>query len=441
MVEPWVLAQGFINNLQQQAAQNQNTADNVLMRMMGAGVNRADMATQQGYGLDTLAKRNEYAVQGDTVAFDRQLQRDKAVFDQQNQRLQQSRAWDVEDFGKRRDNLILEQRLQAEREAARGEYPAAGQRRHGSGGDIFNRFMSTVKAGGINNPYALAAIAATGERESGFSPGNTYGTWSDPSESGAPGQAGGVMSWRAERYANLQRFAAAQGENPNQISPETQAKFLLSENPELIARLNAAKSPDEAQYLMNEAWKFAGYNRPSPEAAARLTAARRYASQFGGEGGGDFPTSTGRNGDFVSDAETAILGLPVPNSAASGGRFGDAGQVADVSPELKQYLDANGKEFVRRIRLTEAQRDLLPEDFQKTLVPDIGDTSQMNKKGPTEYIVTRQREIQEPAMTGLPKPNTTSAAPVTVQKGARVKYVDGKRQTVLDDGTEIVLPD
>lgn len=146
-----------------------------------------------------------------------------------------------------------------------------------TGNEVYSGFMDTVKRGGVNNPFALAAIAATGDAESGFSPGNVNRTWSDPSESGQAGTAGGIMSWRGPRYQAL----AASGD----LSPEGQANFFLQENPQLIAQLQNAKSVEEAQSLMNNAWKFAGYDRPGGEAANRLASARSYLPSF--QNGGD----------------------------------------------------------------------------------------------------------------------------------------------------------
>lgn len=151
-----------------------------------------------------------------------------------------------------------------------------------SGNQIYSEFMDAVKSGGISNPNALAAIAATGKAESGFSPGNVFRTWSDPSESGAAGNAGGIMSWRGPRLQAMQQFAAANGGDPNRPSPALQAQFLLQEDPDLIASLNNAQSPAEAQQLMNNAWKFAGYNRPGGEAARRIASANSFAPQFTG---------------------------------------------------------------------------------------------------------------------------------------------------------------
>jgi hypothetical protein len=144
-----------------------------------------------------------------------------------------------------------------------------------TGNEVYSGFMDTVKTG-VQNPYALAAIAATGNAESKFSPGNVKRTWSDPSESGQAGTAGGIMSWRGPRYQAL----AATGD----LSPQGQAKFFLQENPQLIEQLNNAQSVEEAQSLMNNAWKFAGYNRAGGEAERRLKSARRYLPTFqGGE--------------------------------------------------------------------------------------------------------------------------------------------------------------
>lgn len=155
---------------------------------------------------------------------------------------------------------------------------------HGDmGGDIFKRFMSTVQAGGLTNPAALAAVASTGKNESGFSAGNAFGTWSDPSQSGQPGTSGGILSWRGERLSNLQKFAQQNGDNPNAPTPETQAKFLLQENPQLIAQLQKARTPQEAQQMMNNAWRFAGYDQPGGEAGERIADAQALVGQFGGQ--------------------------------------------------------------------------------------------------------------------------------------------------------------
>lgn len=146
--------------------------------------------------------------------------------------------------------------------------------------------MRTVKTK-VSNPFGLATIASTGQAESSSSPKRANGSWSDPSQSGKQGTSGGIMSWRDARLQNLYNFAAARGEQPGAISPQTQAEFFLQEDPRLIARLNAAKSVEEAQRLMNNAWRFAGYDQPGGEAARRTEQANSLLQQFLSHGAAD----------------------------------------------------------------------------------------------------------------------------------------------------------
>lgn len=166
-----------------------------------------------------------------------------------------------------------------------------------TGNDVFTEFMDTVK-GGVTNPYGLAAVAATGKAESRFDPKNVNRTWSDPSESGKPGRAGGIMSWRGPRYEALV--------GTGDLSPKGQAEFFLKENPQLIDALNNAKSVEEAQRLMNNAWAFAGYNRPGGESARRLAYARALLPQF-------------RGGTEVASIEPQIATDAIASQAAPSG--------------------------------------------------------------------------------------------------------------------------
>lgn len=161
--------------------------------------------------------------------------------------------------------------------------PSAAPVALGNPNEIETRFVNTVKGAGLTNPIGLGAVAAYGKAESGFSPQNVNRTWSDPSESGQPGTAGGIMSWRSDRLANLQAFARQRGEQ--QPSVETQALFLAQENPQLIPALQAAKTPQEANQIMANAWRFAGYDRPGGENARRLALTQGYAQRFGGQAG------------------------------------------------------------------------------------------------------------------------------------------------------------
>lgn len=133
--------------------------------------------------------------------------------------------------------------------------------------------LNTWRNNGVTNPFGLAALAATGTEESGFSNANLARTWSDPSESGGQGTSGGMFSWRNERLNALQSFAKEAGQTGNG-STENQALFYVKERPNVIAALNKAGSMEEAMAIMNNDIAFAGHDRKGGEAAARLETAR-----------------------------------------------------------------------------------------------------------------------------------------------------------------------
>jgi len=147
---------------------------------------------------------------------------------------------------------------------------------------IMNEFEQSLRAGspeqgikGLTNPYAIAAMMATATHESAFAPANVFGTWNDPSEGGVAGKSGGAMSWRDARYTNMQNFGAKMGDNPNHVSARNQALFALQEDPNLINQIENSKDAAEAQQHMNNAWKFAGYDKPGGEGADRIATAQK----------------------------------------------------------------------------------------------------------------------------------------------------------------------
>lgn len=167
---------------------------------------------------------------------------------------------------------------------------ASGKVKYGAASnENSSTFLGAAKAAGLTNPHALAALGATGERESGWSSARVGATWSDSSKSGQAGTSGGALSWRGERLNNLRSFAAKKGEQ-GLGSMQTQAEFFMQENPALIQQLQGASSAREAMQLMNNAWKFAGYDKEGGESAARFAAAEVWATKGGavqaGSGGG-----------------------------------------------------------------------------------------------------------------------------------------------------------
>lgn len=204
------------------------------------------------------------------------------------------------------------------------------------GGTAFEKFMGIVRQGGVTNPNALSAIAATGSRESGWDQNNIGGSWGDRSASGQPGISGGALSWRGPRFRHLQDFASSKGLDPKDAG--TQAEFFLSEDPVLIQRLQSAKSPQEAQEMMNKAWAFAGYDNPnSTESKARFAEAEKYGKMFGagggpGTGSGSWTAAMAKSADAPTDASGGALTGPTGNEPTATGQ-----------PTFGQRLGALGK--------------------------------------------------------------------------------------------------
>lgn len=255
--------------------------------------------------------------------------------------------------------------------------PSAAPVALGNPNEIETRFVNTVKGAGLTNPIGLGAVAAYGKAESGFSPQNVNRTWSDPSESGQPGTAGGIMSWRADRLANLQAFARQRGEA--QPSVETQALFLAQENPQLIPALQAAKTPQEANQIMANAWRFAGYDRPGGENARRLALTQGYAQRFGGQGGpapavpvqvalneGDVQRLEAQQGNPVVDAPAPVQvaeaapqpGAPIADMPAQGAAPAQGFAIPGTDTVVPQSLmnDPQVQRFSRLMMVAPTER-------------------------------------------------------------------------------------
>ena len=111
-----------------------------------------------------------------------------------------------------------------------------------------------------------------------------------------------------------------------------QANFLLQENPQLTQALQNAQSPQEANRLMAQAWKFQGYDQPGGENAARLATTQAYANSLGS--GQALPaTSAPRGASMGSTAQQGGFGLGgvVGQGSAVPGQVSSSPDVASVS--------------------------------------------------------------------------------------------------------------
>ncbi|MEX2741081.1 phage tail tip lysozyme [Rhizobium mongolense] len=290
-----------------------------------------------------------------------------------------------------------------------------------SGNEIYSDFIGTVKEGyklpdgntlKLDNPYALAAVAATGKAESGYDPGNVNRSWSDPSESGKAGTAGGIMSWRGPRLASLQAYASGKGEQGNG-SPKTQAEFLLQEDPSLIGKLNSAGSVQEAQQLMNNAWAFKGYNRPGGESARRMGLASSFLPTFQGQGGGQQVASLDPSAGMMpqQDAAAAI------EAAAPGSGYVDP-QVTTANrvpipqqrpQQMPQPMASNLTVPQKGGRVVPSQQPLSDADFSARFGSD--------QTGSIPPQIDTQSALAPLPVTNIgPTPHVASVPPVSPQQ-------------------------
>lgn len=285
--------------------------------------------------------------------------------------------------------------------------PTGGQPIDMTGNEVYDQFMGTVKEG-VKNPYALAAVAATTKAESGFDPGNVNRTWSDPSESGQAGTAGGLMSWRGPRYEAL----AAAGD----LSPAGQARFFLKEDPALIEKLNGAKSVEEAQSLMNNAWKFAGYDRPGGEAANRLSAARSFLPNFQGQG----------EAEVASVDQTAGMaeGAIVPGADPIAG--------ASLAEEVAEFRQS--PEYAAQRGMPTTGQPMTDEQFAGRFGEQAQPVDASGGMDPVAMALARRGGASTPAVDAIETQTQANAIPQQFQGSQQLANADGGIMPALTGG-------
>jgi hypothetical protein len=285
--------------------------------------------------------------------------------------------------------------------------PSSAQAATPDPNDIRGRFISTLQQGGLTNPNGLGAVAAYAQHESRYSPSNITGAWSDPSESGQEGQSGGILSWRADRLANMRAFTRGAAD-----PVVAQAQFTLAENPALIRALQNAQSPQEANALMADAWKFAGYNRRGGENAARLATTQAYANSLGG--GQTLPgIAAPRGGSMGSTAQQGGFGL--------GGVVGQGSAVPGQVSAAPDVASLSGQPFTTT-----------------TLRPISTDPTAGQQQGPYSQIANalkgaaggQQKQAQKASGGGMPGAPDVGVRPISLQQ-ARAMFDPGKFYSTL----------
>lgn len=137
-----------------------------------------------------------------------------------------------------------------------------------------------LEAQGVTNPYAVAAILSGIQQESSF----------NPAAVGDQGSAYGMLQWRLDRRAALERLAAARGTTPD--DPRIQIEHLVNEmrNAEAAGPgiLNASNLEDGVNN-MTAFLRPAGYTPGNPAGVPSYDARLAAANQFYTGGAGADP--------------------------------------------------------------------------------------------------------------------------------------------------------
>lgn len=163
-----------------------------------------------------------------------------------------------------------------------------------------------LQSQGVTNPYAVAAILSGIQQESSF----------NPAAVGDQGSAYGMLQWRLDRRAALERLAAARGTTPE--DPKVQVEHLLNEmrNSEAGAGQAVLNASDLQSGVdgMTAFLRPAGYTPGNPQGVPSYDARVALANQFYTGGAGADPL-TGAMAQVTPPSGKSDMAGPVLNQA------------------------------------------------------------------------------------------------------------------------------
>ena len=450
-VTPWDLARDFIQNQNAIAAQNNQTADQAVMRTIGAGIDRNVAGQAQQYQQANMGLRNDYATTADTVAYGRQqdtaaLARTQALTDYGTERTDKlSDAAATAKAALSKDERDFEQLKEIER-IKLGQTPN-GQRRYGGFPTAPVQPAPTSPSGGE---------ALTVQRESG---GNPNAKNPSSSATGTHQILEGTWNEFADR-AGVPKIVPGQPDPRTNPEMSSRAYTVISGayNGELarhnipVTKANAYAAwflgPGDAPKVLTAPDDTPLANIVSPatmQANAFLrgmTVAdfKRNIEQSHGGGGVSPGGEAGNNG--VRRYSDPTNQSTIPNSAGS--TSGEEEQaIVPVSKQMQEYLDKKGLVADARAPFSQGALDRIPLDEKENWITDPWQTDLANtpKRETTEYIRVRKKEIDGagPSLAEtVGKKNTVEAKPVEIKTTPKPYMRDGRYYQKLQrpDGTE-----
>ena len=199
--------------------------------------------------------------------------------------------------------------------------------------NIRDEFMGTIK-NKVTNPYALAAIEATVQRESAWKRKQMSGDWNDLGD-----KSGGLMSWRGDRLKGLRAFA--QKNKLSLDSAETQAMYFMHEQKKNLNDLNAAKSPEDAARMMANQWRFKDY-KGGTELNARIAKTKEYVGKY-------TPTVAKAEEPPKTDVTASALKAQEVKKASLSSQN-------DLTSQMVEHLSNLGKQMAKSVSIQEDQK-------------------------------------------------------------------------------------
>lgn len=437
---PWDLARDFINNQNQIAAQNNQTADRAIMNTIGAGVDRNVAGQAQQYQQANIGLRNDYAVAADTTAYGRQqqtdaLRREQALTDYGTERKDKlSDAAVSAKAANIKDERDFEQLKELER-IKLGQTPT-GVRRYGRF-DGSDEALTVQRESGGNPNAKNPNSSATGTHQI------LEGTWNEFADrAGVPRVGPNGPDPRKDPDLSSRMYKVISGAYNGELArhniPVTNANAYAAwflgpgDAPKVLT------APDETP--------LANIVSPATMQANAflrgMTVAdfKRNIEQSHGGGTADASAETGNNG--VRRYSDPTNQSTIPNSAGSRQGEEDNG-IIPVSKQMQEYLDKKGLVADARNAFSQAALERIPTDEKENWITDpwVTDLSNTPKRETQEYVRVRPKENANagPSLAEtVGKKNTVEAKPVEIKTTPKPYLRDGRYYQKLQrsDGTE-----
>lgn len=452
MIDPWTIAQNFIQQQNAIANANRQTVDRVAANTIGAQVDRNVAQVNQGYQQQNLATRNDYSTAADTVAYGRQQERDTRTHD-----------FNVADYNMERKDKLSDVGRSAEAAIAKDarDFEQEKELEHIKRGDDLS--VNSVRRYNHYDPADAKPNTSydnkTVMRESGGDPNAKN---PNSSATGTHQFLKGTWSELAQKYPEL-------GLTPDGRTDPAQSerafKVFTRDNQRVLEH-NGVPVNDATTYaahFLGAGGAVSVLRSPDDKPLAAILPAETIAANPNLQGGktvGDFRRDiershgSGNSSSQTADASPSVRRYSdptnqstIPNSTSSSMREEGDNNEPPVSSGMKKYLADKGLVVTDINAFSQAALDRIPADEKENWITDPWDTQAANtpKRETQSYVRVRPMSDEEKAIKGggpslaetVGKKNTTEGPKVEVQQVSAPVFRDGRFYKTVQraDGT------